>query len=110
MSWKSYYDLSNPDGDYNVFPFLEVMRDLRLSRKPRFRHVRGIRKATFAIYGERDQYCFDDVGHYVKVLADAVGPKPNFEFAIMRDADHGFTGLERELGELMARWLKAPSR
>jgi hypothetical protein len=34
----------------------------------------------------------------VAALVGAVGPKLNFEFAIMRDADHGFGGHERELG------------
>lgn len=106
MSWRSLHDMINPDGDYNVFPFLEVMRGIRLSRRPRFRHVRGIRKPTFAIYGERDEYFFGDVRRCVGILADAVGPKPNFEFAIMKDADHGFGGYERELGSLMAGWLE----
>ena len=105
MSWRSLYDMINPEGDYNVFPFLEVMTGRRLSRKPRFRHVRGIRKPTLAIYGERDEYCFGDVPRCVEILADAVGPKPNFEFVIMKDADHGFGGHEEELGALMADWL-----
>ena len=105
MSWRSLYDMINPDGDYNVFPFLEIMKGIRLSRKPKFRHVRGIRKPALAIYGERDEYCFGDVPRCVEILADAVGPKPNFEFVIMRDADHGFGGYEGELGALMAGWL-----
>ena len=41
--WRSFYDIANPNGDYNVFPFLEVMKGVRLSKRPRFRHVRGIR-------------------------------------------------------------------
>lgn len=105
MSWRSLHDMINPDGDYNVFPFLEVMRGLRLSRRRRFRHVRGIRKLTLAIYGQRDEYFFGDVARCVEILADAVRPKPNFEFAIMKGADHGFRGYERELGALMAEWL-----
>jgi pimeloyl-ACP methyl ester carboxylesterase len=106
MTWRAFYDQANPDGDYNVFPFLEIMRGIRLSRRRRFRHVRGIRKPTFAIYGERDEYFFGDVRRCVEILADAIGPKTNFEFAIMKDADHGFGGYERELGALMAEWLQ----
>jgi hypothetical protein len=41
----------------------------------------------------------------VEILADAVGPRPNFEFVIMKNADHGFKGYERELAVLMADWL-----
>jgi pimeloyl-ACP methyl ester carboxylesterase len=107
MSWTSFYDMANPDGDYNVFPFLEVMRDIRLGRKPRFRHLRGIRKPTLVLYGENDEYCFNDVPRCVSILADAIGPKPNFELAIMKDAGHGFTGFEEEVGEVIANWMEA---
>lgn len=109
ISWRSLHDMINPDGDYNVFPFLEKLRGIRLSRKPLFRHVRRIRKPTIAIYGDRDEYCFDDVSGCVRTLANAVGPKENFEFVIVKNADHGFTGMERELGRLMAEWLSVSS-
>jgi pimeloyl-ACP methyl ester carboxylesterase len=107
MSWTSYYDMANPDGDYNVFPFLEVMRRVRLSRKPRFRHVRGIRKPTLVLYGENDEYCYGNVPRCVEILDDALGPKPNIELAIMKDADHGFGGREEELGTVLVEWITA---
>ena len=107
MSWRSFYDMANPDGDYNVFPFLEVMRGLRLSRRPRFRHLRGIRKPSLILYGDRDEYCFGDVSRCVSILAEALGPKPNIELAILEDADHGFSGKEEELGELIVEWMGA---
>lgn len=105
MSWRSWYDMNNPDGDYNVFPFGEVIRGRRLSRRPLFRHVRAIRKKTLVIYGENDEYCYGDVSRCVSILADAIGPKPNFELAIMRDADHGFAGKEGELAALITDWI-----
>jgi pimeloyl-ACP methyl ester carboxylesterase len=105
MSWRSFYDMANPDGDYNVFPYLEVMRKLRLSRRPRFRFVREIRKPTLALYGDRDEYCFGDVSRCVAILAEAVGAKPNFELAILEDADHGFSGKESELADVIVNWM-----
>jgi len=107
MSWTSFYDMANPDGDYNVFPFLEAMRNLRLSRKPRFRHVRGIRKPTLVLYGENDEYCYGNVPRCVAILDEALGPKPNMELAIMKDADHGFSGREEELGTVLVEWITA---
>ena len=104
MSWRSFYDLANPDGDYNVFPFLEAMRGIRLSRKPRFRYLRGIRKPTLAIWGEADEFCYGDVSGCVAALANAIGAKPEFELAIMKAADHGFGGFEAELAEMIIRW------
>ena len=107
MSWRSWYDMNNPDGDYNVFPFGEVIRGRRLSRRPLFRYVRAIRKKTLVVYGENDEYCYGDVSRCVSILADAIGPKPNFELAIMRDADHGFGRREGELAALITDWMEA---
>jgi predicted alpha/beta-hydrolase family hydrolase len=97
--------MANPDGDYNIFPFLEVMRRLRLSKKPRFRHLRGIRKPTLLLYGENDEYCYGNVPRCVAILDEALGPKPNMELAIMKDADHGFGGREEELGTVLVEWI-----
>ncbi|HUP59687.1 MAG TPA: alpha/beta hydrolase [Thermoanaerobaculia bacterium] len=108
MSWRSFYDMCNPNGDYNVFPFLEVLRGIRLSRRPRFRHVRAIRKPTLVLYGDRDESCYGDVPACVAALAAAIGPKPNFELAIMKDADHGFSGRQAEVAEIILRWMEAP--
>ncbi len=107
MSWISFYDTANPDGDYNVFPFLEVMRDVRLGRKPRFRHLRGLRKPALLLYGENDEYCYGDVPRCVEILAEAIGPKPNVELAIMAGANHGFAGCEEELVETIVNWLSS---
>jgi pimeloyl-ACP methyl ester carboxylesterase len=102
MSWRSLYDMANPNGDYNVFPFLEAMRGIRLSRQP-FRYVSAIRKPSLYIYGDRDQYCFDDVPRCVSILSEHVGPRA--ELIVMRDADHGFSGKEAELATLVADWV-----
>ncbi|HVE71563.1 MAG TPA: alpha/beta hydrolase [Thermoanaerobaculia bacterium] len=104
MSWRSFHDMANPDGDYNVFPFLEVMRGVRLSRKPRFRHIRAIRKPTLILYGENDEYCYGDVRRCVEILAEVAGPKT--ELAIMGGADHGFGGHEEELGRVIVDWME----
>ena len=107
MSWRAFYDMANPDGDYNVFPILETMRGLRLSRRPRFRYLRAIRKPALFLYGERDEYCIESTSRTVAVLADALGPKPNVELAILADADHGFGGKEAELASVMLEWVEA---
>lgn len=105
MSWRGWYDMANPDGDYNVFPFLEVLRGVKLSRRAKFRYVRAIRKPTLVLYGDGDQYLYDDVSRCVEILADAIGPKPNFELGILEGADHGFGGKEAELVRVIVNWL-----
>jgi pimeloyl-ACP methyl ester carboxylesterase len=106
MSWRSFYDTANPDGDYNVFPFREVMRGIRLSRRPRFRYLRAIRKPALFLYGENDEYCVDNTSRTVAALAEALGPKPNVEIAILADADHGFGGKEKELASVIVEWME----
>jgi pimeloyl-ACP methyl ester carboxylesterase len=107
MSWRSLYDMGNPDGDYNVFPFIEALRGRRFSRKPRFRHLRKIRKPAFVLYGDRDEFCYGDVAACVAALAEVAPPK--MELAVMEDADHGFSGKERELARLIVNWIDAVS-
>ena len=103
LSWRSFYDMANPNGDYNVFPYFELMSGVRLGTRPRFRHVRAIRKPSLYVYGDRDEFSFDDVPRCVSILAEHVGP--NAEIVVMENADHGFTGREEELGELIAWFL-----
>jgi pimeloyl-ACP methyl ester carboxylesterase len=105
MSWRAFHDTINPDGDYNVFPYLEILRGVRLSKRPRFRHLRGIRKPALVVYGDRDEYCYGDVSRCVQVLAEQLGPKPNFEFVTVKDADHGFSRREEDLARLILAWL-----
>jgi pimeloyl-ACP methyl ester carboxylesterase len=100
MSWRSLRDMLDPDGDYNVFPFIEVLRGIRLGKRKPFRYVAAIRKPTLVLYGERDEYSYEDVPGCVAALAERMGE--NAELAIVGDADHGFTGKEAELATLIA--------
>lgn len=102
MSWRSLYDMANPNGDYNVFPFMEAMRGVKLSRRP-FRFIRAIRKPSLYIYGDRDDFCFGDVPRCVAILSEQVND--HAELIVMRDADHGFGGREGELGTLIVEWI-----
>jgi pimeloyl-ACP methyl ester carboxylesterase len=103
LSWRSLYDMLNPDGDYNVFPFLESIRHLRLGRRAHFRHIRAIRKPSLYVYGERDEFCSAAVTRCTAILAEQVNE--NAEIVTIADAGHGFTGFEAELGTLIAEWL-----
>lgn len=105
ISWSSLYDTINPDGDYNVFPFLEVLRGRRVSRKPLFRHYRSIRKPTLALYGAEDEYCFGDVAGCVEILERFAPPGNRMSFEIVPGANHGFSGKETWLAGRIADWV-----
>jgi pimeloyl-ACP methyl ester carboxylesterase len=103
MSWRALYDVGNPNGDYNVFPFFEVMSGTKLSSRPLFRYVHGIRKPALYLYGDRDEYSYGDVPGCAAILSRYVNDRA--EIIVMRDADHGFSGREEELGGVIAEWL-----
>ena len=62
------------------------------------------------IYGEKDEYFIEKPRRYMSVLADVVGQNPYFELVLVKDADHGFTGREDDLGNLVGGWLRRDDR
>lgn len=107
MSWASLYDTINPDGDYNVFPFLEALGQFKLSRRPLFRYVRAIRQPTLAILGEYDEYCYGKVSKIAEKVRSLCIRQPNLQWRVLRGADHGFHKKEPALMRAVAQWLKA---
>jgi len=103
FSYQSFYDVANPDGDYNVFPFLETINSLKLSSKLLFRYFKSINKPTLVVYGEKDEYAWGDVPQIVRILREQ---KPEFEYRIVKGADHGFSENQKELSKIISNWLK----
>lgn len=103
FSYIGFYDIANPDGDYNVFPFLEKMQGVKLSTKKLFRYFKSVNKPTLVIYGEKDEYVWGNVPKVVALLKEQ---KPKFEYKIIKDADHGFNKQQKELSKIIADWLK----
>ena len=97
ISYQSLYDIINPDGDYNIFPFNEYINELKLSRKQLFKEYKTINKPTLVVYGENDEYCYGNVAKCVEILKKEC-PNPRlFTFKIIRNANHGFSGKEKVL-------------
>lgn len=105
ISYQSFYDTINPNGDYNCFPFNEYMNDLRLSKKSLFHMYKKIKKPTLVAYGEFDKYCYGDVPKCVEILKRRCPDEKLFNYKIIKDADHGFNGKEKELAEIITNWL-----
>jgi pimeloyl-ACP methyl ester carboxylesterase len=107
ISWASLLDTIDPDGDYNVFPFLEVMRAIELSREKRlFSEYRHLKRPTLALFGEYDEFCFGDVPGCIRILETFAPKAVSVETGMIRDTGHSFHGMERELGKRVARFLK----
>lgn len=102
FSYQGFYDIANPDGDYNIFPFLEAFRKAKISKKPLFRYYKSTRKPSLVIYGENDEYTWGDIKRVVETLKKY---QPDFEYKVIKGADHKFTGKQSELANLIANWL-----
>ena len=102
FSYIGFNDIANPDGDYNCFPFLEVLKKLKLSKEKLFRHFKSIDKPTLVIYGEKDEYAWGDVPKVVNILKNL---KPEFKYEIIKDADHGCSEHQKELVKVITDWL-----
>jgi len=102
FSYIGFYDVANPDGDYNIFPFLESMKNLKLSKKRLFRHFISINKPTLVVYGEEDEYAWGDVSRVVDILKEQ---KPEFDYRIIKGADHAFSQRQKELSRIISKWL-----
>ncbi len=109
ISYQSLYDTINPDGDYNIFPFEDYINKLNLTKKKLFREYKTIDKPTLVVYGELDEYSPAPISDCVEVLKKESGSRRTnsklFTFKIMKGADHGFTGKEKELAKVITRWL-----
>lgn len=102
LSYKGFCDIANPDGDYNCFPFLEALGKAKISKKPLFRYFKEIGKPSLVVYGENDEYAWGEIPKLVGILRTY---KPEFKYEIIKDADHGFDGKEKELAESIGDWL-----
>lgn len=107
ISWAALLDTIDPDGDYNVFPFLEVLRGIELSGEKRlFAEYRHLKRPTLALFGEWDEFCFGDVQGCVRVLETFAPRGVAVETGIVKETGHSFHGKEEELGGRVARFLK----
>ncbi len=105
MSYQSFYDTINPDGDYNVFPFFEAMKNTKLSSKELFREYKSINKKTLVLYGEFDEFCYGDVPKCMEILKQEAVHKNKFTFQILSESDHSFSEKDKELAQAITSWL-----
>lgn len=102
LSYRSFYDMCNPDGDYNTFPYTEVLEKVKLSSKELFRHFASIKKPTLVIYGENDEYVPWGVDKIYEVLKRY---QPSFTYKVIKGTDHKYTNKIPALAKLIAGWL-----
>jgi dienelactone hydrolase len=104
-SYQALFDIMNPDGDYNTFPFWDVLHNLKLSAKQPFREYKSINKPTLVIYGSEDEYCYGRTKDILNLMKRECAHPDKFKFKIGRGQDHGFSQNPRQLAKTIAAWL-----
>ena len=108
FSAQSAYDIMNPNGDYNTFPFYEVATK-RLGTKALFEAYRKIRIPTLTVFGQNDEYA-----HTAGTVSDALimledntheSIVDDCGFLTIQDTDHGFHDAEDSFANAVANWL-----
>lgn len=102
ISWQSFLDIADPDGDYNIFPFYEVINKVKLSNKPLFHHFQSIKKPSLIVYGEHDEFAWGDANRIIEILKKY---QPKFDYKIIQGADHRFRDKKKELAKTITDWL-----
>ncbi len=102
FAYKGFFDIANPDGDYNCFPFMEEVKGIKLSTKPLFGYFSEIKKKSLVVYGELDEFA---MGSGEK--AEAILQKYNndLDYKIVKEADHQFSGKRADLAKVIADWI-----
>lgn len=107
FSAQSAWDILNPDGNYNTFPYYEATAE-RLGEKPLFKEYRAIENPTLVIIGEQDEYAAPAgpkvaLDIFMKHTSNAM--LKHHDFVLVHDADHSFHDQEAEFAEQVAEWL-----
>jgi pimeloyl-ACP methyl ester carboxylesterase len=108
FSAQSAWDILNPDGDYNTFPFYEYAHE-RLGKKELFSEYKSIDRPTLVICGEADELMATAGGAeaaldiLMKQASNQMLKKT--DFMLIHDADHSFSDHEQEFADKVAEWL-----
>ncbi len=103
-STQSAWDVLNPDGDYNTFPFYEATHE-RLGKKPLFEEYKKIDRSTLVIWGEEDEYMAapETLKLLMQHTSNAMLKKT--DFALVPDATHNFQDREDDFAKRVSDWL-----
>jgi len=108
FSAQAAFDILDPDGAYNTFPYYEESVE-RIGHKQLFKEYRTFDRPTMVIFGEKDEFVITDGGSAAaadmlkKYLPTAT--QASSIFKLVREADHSFHDHETEFAETVASWL-----
>ncbi|HEX4774109.1 MAG TPA: alpha/beta hydrolase [Candidatus Saccharimonadales bacterium] len=108
FSAQAAWDILNPAGPYNTFPFYEATNE-RLGQKPLFEEYQQIDRPTLVIFGAEDEYTTAAGGadEALKLIMQQTSNArmKQTDFMLVPEADHSFHGQEEAFAKRVADWL-----
>jgi pimeloyl-ACP methyl ester carboxylesterase len=97
-----YLSLFRPGGDEDVFPYYRP--------GARWTALRSVRLPVAAIVGARDEYLDRRPQELIEAFRRHAPRARSFTGIVVAGARHGFQDRERELSDLIVRWIRAHHR
>src|SRR5437867_5761609 len=99
-SARRYLSLYRPGGDEDVFPYYRP--------GARWTALRSVQLPIAAIIGSRDEYLDRPPQEVIDALRRNAVRARSFSGVVLRGARHGFQKRERELADVIVRWVRNP--
>jgi pimeloyl-ACP methyl ester carboxylesterase len=99
-SARRYLSLYRPGGAEDVFPYYRP--------RSRWTALRSVRLPVVAIVGERDEYLDRPARSLIEAFRQNATGSRSFMGIVVPGANHNFDRRERQLADLIARWLRSP--
>jgi pimeloyl-ACP methyl ester carboxylesterase len=104
FSAQSAWDILNPDGAYNTFPFYESTHE-RLGKKRLFDEYQKIDLPTLVIFGEDDEYTPAAKALEILMKHTSNSMLKRVDFTLVPGASHNFRDTEEAFSKKVADWL-----
>lgn len=108
FSVQAAWDIMNPDGAYNTFPYYECVFE-RLGSKPPFDEYQKLDRETLVIIGQADEYAHTagDAEAALNLFMEHTSNAQlkHTDFVTVPDADHSFHDHEAEFAAKVSDWL-----
>src|SRR2546422_1892075 len=101
-SARRYLSLYRPGEAEDVFPHYRP--------HARWAPLRGVPVPGAAIVGSRDEYLYRRPAELIDALRRNASRAPSFTGTVVSGARHGFQNRERELADLIVRWVNSKPR
>ena len=101
-SARRYLSLYRPGGDEDVFPYYRP--------GARWTALRSVRLPVAAFIGSRDEFLDRRPQELIDAFRRNASHAPSFTGTVVSGARHGFQSRERELADLIVRWIHSSSR